>query len=520
MPSTDENFIKLCYWCRLGDVDNVDRLISKGVNLNDIDEFNNSPLFLASLCGHEELVKLLLNRGAICDRDRHEGARCIYGALTDSIRNILLKYSISKAVDLKQPFASHLSSQLTNSGLKSHDLVLHFSDGKCIQLHRFLLAARSEYFAAKLHGAWAECSNIIMPNDMSSQAFGIIAKFIYLVPVLHSITDEDSVSLKRICEEAELTSLADYLRDTAGISDQISKSTILTSYQYRLTEEARQHMAMITKDIINLKRPANFVEGIPTRILHDMKSCSIIPDIFLLVKPYDDPDRGYIYPCHRSILVRSDYFRVMFSSQFGEASSYRHTPEGIIDRSYDLPIVSLPTSSIEVANLILSYLYFDETEVPWKLAFDVLATADALLIERLKTMAAVAITQEPTFFDLYSVFDVLTVAWQFRVRRLELYAAKVIANNIDRYAHQSEFREAILQSCSRLKDREETDTIELIDDIRFYIQDNYKVDQDELDDLDWNKRDGGKSEPRRELISYFEDHQKLENLLNEMGLNA
>lgn len=104
------NFEELCYSCRTGDMDNVDRLISTGVNVNSVDKFDNSPLFLASLCGHEGVVKLLLQRGAVCDRDRYEGARCIYGALNDSIRDILLSYDISKAVDVKQPFATHISS--------------------------------------------------------------------------------------------------------------------------------------------------------------------------------------------------------------------------------------------------------------------------------------------------------------------------------------------------------------------------------------------------------------------------
>lgn len=106
----EKRFNELCYACRIGDTDNVDRLASTGVNLNSVDEFDNSPLFLASLCGHEEVVKLLLKRGAVCDRDRYEGARCVYGALTDSIRDILLKYDISKAVDVNQPFVMHISS--------------------------------------------------------------------------------------------------------------------------------------------------------------------------------------------------------------------------------------------------------------------------------------------------------------------------------------------------------------------------------------------------------------------------
>ena len=146
----DKNFEELCYSCRTGDMDNVDRLISTGVNVNSVDKFDNSPLFLASLCGHEAVVKLLLQRGAVCDRDRYEGARCIYGALTDTIRDTLLSYDISKAVDVKQPFATHISSMYNDEGFLKRDITFRVSNGKLFTAHKFLLCARSEILAEKM----------------------------------------------------------------------------------------------------------------------------------------------------------------------------------------------------------------------------------------------------------------------------------------------------------------------------------------------------------------------------------
>ena len=104
----DKKFVELCIVCHIGNFLNVNKLIAARVNLNAVDKFDKSPLFLASLCGHEEVVRLLLKSGAICDKDRYDGARCIYGALTNTIRNLLLCYGIFKAVDKNRPFATHI----------------------------------------------------------------------------------------------------------------------------------------------------------------------------------------------------------------------------------------------------------------------------------------------------------------------------------------------------------------------------------------------------------------------------
>ena len=57
------------------------------------------PIRKASLCGHYEVVQLLLESGALCERDTFQGERCLYNALNDRIRNLLLSYEYSKSSD-------------------------------------------------------------------------------------------------------------------------------------------------------------------------------------------------------------------------------------------------------------------------------------------------------------------------------------------------------------------------------------------------------------------------------------
>lgn len=65
-----------CEACRRGDVRAVQSLISvHNVDINHVDKFDYPPLTLASLCGHYEVVLLLLESGARLERDTFAGER-------------------------------------------------------------------------------------------------------------------------------------------------------------------------------------------------------------------------------------------------------------------------------------------------------------------------------------------------------------------------------------------------------------------------------------------------------------
>lgn len=57
------DFTKFLGACRKGDLKTCQELISNGVNINGKDAFDYTPLIIASLCGHFELVQLLLESG-------------------------------------------------------------------------------------------------------------------------------------------------------------------------------------------------------------------------------------------------------------------------------------------------------------------------------------------------------------------------------------------------------------------------------------------------------------------------
>lgn len=87
---------------RIGDTARVKYLVEQeGVDVNKRDFWDSVPLYYACLTGHCEVVKLLLEKGAICNENTFDGDRCLYGALTLEIRELLEQGDVNKTPPLK-----------------------------------------------------------------------------------------------------------------------------------------------------------------------------------------------------------------------------------------------------------------------------------------------------------------------------------------------------------------------------------------------------------------------------------
>lgn len=213
--------------------------------------------------------------------------------------------------------------------------------------------------------------------------------------------------------------------------------------------------------------------------------------------------KSVLFPVHKAFLIRSPYFETMFSSEFKEAqdSEYLHI----------IKVDCVP----EVLEIILTFLYTEKADCPLEYALDLLYTADMLFLDKLKTKAAVAIStlgsgnsnvlvdrtravpvtstsappeeggstpqQQPKTeteveveVEPINVYDVIRAAWDLNVQRLEEFAARYLASRLEDYIDEQEFQDLIQESASRIKERQETDTIELLDDIRYYLSERFR----------------------------------------------
>ncbi|MPC26437.1 Ankyrin repeat and BTB/POZ domain-containing protein 1 [Portunus trituberculatus] len=87
--------LELFRQCKKGNIEEVRYLVEqRDVDVNVRDIWDSTPLYYACLCGHLQLVEYLIGVGAHCEANTFDGERCLYGALTDSIRKILTQHNL------------------------------------------------------------------------------------------------------------------------------------------------------------------------------------------------------------------------------------------------------------------------------------------------------------------------------------------------------------------------------------------------------------------------------------------
>jgi ankyrin repeat/BTB/POZ domain-containing protein 1 len=478
----------------------------------------------ASLCGHYEVIRLLLENGALCERDTFQGERCLYNALNDRIRNLLLSYDYAKSTNPLQPLAAHITSLLTRPTPKTTDITITAYDQE-FHLHKFLLAARSPYFAKKLATA-PSTTTWKLPSTIPAEALGVALQYLYFQEVsirraLFGLSDEQELvvlnGIDKIGKQLEIERL---FEDITEVSDR----RLLRQRRGEELERGRDQLDSWFRN--NVLRHKTTVDTDKVDEIRWDRDNSIFADILLRADDDDDenvdsdepgrtlgptdtstpsvrntpgallgipvgpvrsrspsrhrkPRRSTVYPAHRAMLLRSEYFMTMFSSQFKEAQDTPH-----------LQIVTIDCSPA-VLETILTFMYTEKADFGLDIAVDVLFAADQLFIEKLKQRAAIIISAlgngstsavesdnprgETDADEAVDIYEIMRAGWDTRVQRLEEFAARYIAYRLENYIDQPEFAELVQESANRVKARQETDTVELIDDLRYYLSERFRL---------------------------------------------
>ena len=417
---------------------------------------------------------------------------------------------------------------------------------KSFPLHKFVLAARSPYFRRKLTQA-PETTSYKLPSSIPPQAFDLAIRYVYFGETLSDVsggpgtgfTDEEILAgIDKLGKQLEvgIGSLWDLLlaggenkriarqrrvdeiengRDQleAWFLDNVMKHKIEIATSKADSVKWDRENGIFADVLLRADEPSN-VENDPTPsksgVSTPQKNASIpIGPLSrsslanALSNPSTIPEpRSTLFPANRAMLLRSEYFLTMFSSSFLEAQSSPH-----------LRIIPVSCSPA-VLSTILTYLYTEKSDIPLELAVDVLFAADELFIEKLKTKAAVVIAtlgngvmnqKDKELKDASSTvagdrtspsehgvsasdpidpYLVLRAAWLTRVPRLEQFAARYFAYRLERYLDEEEFTEVIKESAARIEQRQEIDSIELVDDIRFYLSERFRL---RFEDVGWEE---------------------------------
>jgi hypothetical protein len=154
---------------RAGDLEQCRRLVAQRPEIVNERYFDASPLFYASLCGHVEVVRFLLESGSCCAEETFDGDRAMYGALNDQIRALLRRYAQRRTFVLSRfgeevsrlffvPTATNEVGAVHSAAAAGHsgDTVVQCELGEELRFHRFVVAARCPQLARRFSrgGAW------------------------------------------------------------------------------------------------------------------------------------------------------------------------------------------------------------------------------------------------------------------------------------------------------------------------------------------------------------------------------
>ncbi|GBG25595.1 Ankyrin repeat and BTB/POZ domain-containing protein 1 [Hondaea fermentalgiana] len=199
METTDDIFVA----CKAGLYPRVVSIVEKNPESVNLRFFDATPLYYACMAGHYEVCEFLLERGANCAEDSYDGDRCLYGALNDSIRNLLRQYSQRRTVVLS-PLGTDIAK--LEKDLSSADITIEVGD-ESFPCHRFMLAARVPRLARWLRpgGPWAGSARVRLEKPTTAPAFEALRHYIY-TDVLECPA-EDANALTELCKHLRLRKL-------------------------------------------------------------------------------------------------------------------------------------------------------------------------------------------------------------------------------------------------------------------------------------------------------------------------
>uniref|UniRef100_A0A3Q3LSQ8 Ankyrin repeat and BTB/POZ domain-containing protein 1 n=1 Tax=Mastacembelus armatus TaxID=205130 RepID=A0A3Q3LSQ8_9TELE len=428
--------------CRKGDICRVRYLVEqRDVDLNVRDKWDSTPLYYACLCGHEELVQYLLASGAKCEANTFDGERCMYGSLNDSVRRLLKDY---KCVSVRKTVQSTVDVKF----------LVH---GQTFPAHRCVLSARSEYFTEMFETKWKGKNLITLKHPLiNPAAFGAILQYFYTGQMDIDISlVEDCRRLAKQCKMTDLIEelenkckqLYEFVSNKPGICVKVLS---LEPHSGQLQEEMAQlaDCALPTELRVGFgELPFNRVDCFPT-----------YPDICFRVDSYN-------FLCHKAFFCgRSDYFKALLEDHFSEGGQLQSQPS--------TPMITLHNISHEIFIHIMYYIYTDSTELMTENVFDVLCVADMYLLPGLKRLCGKTLAK--TICD-DNVLYMWKTAKLFRLSRLEDQCTEFMAKIIERLVEQAEFAEIIKEDAASLEKRQETDSVPLVDDIRYHIASNVQT---------------------------------------------
>lgn len=236
------------------------------------------------------------------------------------------------------------------------------------------------------------------------------------------------------------------------------------------------------------------------------------------------------FPCHREFLLRSDYFAAMID--FAECSSLGMGGEETASENTKRPLL-LELKTIDnpaIVERIIEFVYTDRCLfMTPDIAYELLVISDEFLLPKFKPLIVQFLGTLPRLHDQsknLSVYEFLRLTFQMDgLSKLEQLCTEYFAAHLSEFIYENgensidgfsnEFISLVHESSSNIKNRQETDTIIFIDELRYYIAKQYNM----LELIDSSIK-VEKQPTKEDVETYWRAMEALDEVLEIVGVEA
>ncbi|XP_069684388.1 ankyrin repeat and BTB/POZ domain-containing protein 1-like isoform X2 [Periplaneta americana] len=303
----------------------------------------------------------------------------------------------------------------------------------------------------KVSAWWMLCSSKLIPRlTVHPSAFKSLMQYVYTARLeTHIDGVDDCIRLAVQCRLPLLKKeLEDMMKKVTSFECMKPGTSVktLTLESTELAAELQQDLGVLGMQAVP-QELRTWVTGV------DLPLMPVVPlyltDICFIVL-------GYKFYCHKVFFCgRSEYFNALLRDHFSETTD---------DDGNTVVIVR--NVSVEAFAAVVYYIYTNIVQVREEHVLDVLYAADMYLLPGLKRGCGTILGN---CLSIKNVVSRLRTARLFQLPQLEDQCTRFISLHIDEIVHDEGLHDLIMQDATEVKGRQETDSIPVIDDIRYHI---------------------------------------------------
>lgn len=315
---------------------------------------------------------------------------------------------------------------------------------KAFHLHRFVLSARSPWFAEKFEtGEWKQLGQAEVQcgdNGIFTSVSQASALFDFLYATKIDVSESDASNLADALETLRFEVVANAIRKELNNKERELHFIVLKpeKERARLTQELGTAYA--------------YSFGSELDVEPQMGNKNAWHDICLTV--VDENDVAHRYACHRALLCQhSAYFNAMITGRFSEANMLRQSQNA-------LPVIQLDgISNPTLFNIAVHFLYTNalKGELNSEDTIELLLLCDKLMLMELKRLCAVRLRKS---LDSTNAFRYLRLGDTFNVSLLRIAALDYIESHIAELHTTKEYADALLDL-----------PLDIVHELKLYVQD-------------------------------------------------